>query len=172
MSNPRLYVAALTLSMAAFVGIVTSESYTDTAVIPTINDRPTVGFGSTFDESGNPVKMGDKIKPVRAVVTAAAHITREEARFRASLPGVKLSQAEYDIYMDWVYQYGTGRWSESAMRRELLIGAYEEACHALLLYRKAGGYDCSTLIDGKPNKRCWGVWARQLKRHEACMAAQ
>jgi lysozyme len=171
-SNPRLYVAALTLSMAAFVGIVTSESYTDSAVIPTVNDRPTYGFGSTFDENGNPVKLGDRIKPVRAVVTAAAHITKEEAVFRTSLPGIKLHQAEYDLYMDWLYQYGSGAWQRSSMRRELIAGDYKAACDALLLYRRSGGYDCSTLIDGQPNKRCWGVWTRQLKRHADCMAAQ
>ena len=46
------------------------------------------------------------------------------------------------------------------------------ACAALLSYRRAAGYDCSTLVNGKPNRRCWGVWERQLKRHAKCMAAQ
>lgn len=164
----RMHVAALTLSASAFVGILVSESYTDTAVIPTKNDRPTVGFGSTFHDDGTPVRMGEKITPVRAVITAAGHLGKEEAKFRASLPGVTLHQAEYDLYMDWVYQYGSGAWEKSSMRRQLVAGNYKAACDALLLYKYSGGYDCST----PGNKRCAGVWTRQLERHQKCKEAQ
>lgn len=168
MNRARTAVASLVLSAAAFVSILVSEHYTDTAVIPTKNDRPTVGFGSTFKEDGSPVRMGDRITPVRAVQRAAAHLSREEGAFRASLPGVALHQAEYDVYMDWVYQYGTGAWSKSSMRRELLVGRYGQACNALLLYKRSGGYDCS--IPG--NRVCAGVWTRQKERHQKCMEAQ
>lgn len=168
MRRARTAVGGLVLSAAAFVAILTSESYTDRAVIPTKNDRPTVGFGSTFDEAGRPVRMGDSITPVRAVRLAAAHLSKEEAAFRASLPGVALHQAEYDVYVDWVYQYGTGAWVKSSMRRELLAGRYPQACNALLLYKRSGGYDCS--IPG--NRICAGVWKRQIERHHKCMEAQ
>lgn len=168
MSKVRNAVGALSLSAAAFVAILTSEDYTDRAVIPTKNDRPTVGFGSTFREDGKPVQMGDTITPVRAVQRAAAHLSREEAAFRASIPGVALHQAEYDLYMDWLYQYGSGAWLKSSMRRELLVGRYAQACHALLRYKYSGGYDCST----PGNRRCAGVWTRQLERHKKCMEAQ
>ena len=77
-------------------------------VVPTQGDRPTVGFGSTFHENGAPVKMGDTTTPVRALIKAQAHIAKEESIFRDSLAGVPLYQGEYDLYMDWVYQYGTG----------------------------------------------------------------
>ena len=166
--STRLVVASLSLSAAALVGIVAHEGYTDKAVIPTVNDRPTVGFGSTFHENGQAVKMGDSTTPVRALIKAQAHISKEEERFRASLPGVKLHQAEYDLYMDWVYQFGTGNWIKSSMRRHLLAGNYRAACDSLLLYKFSGGYDCST----PGNKRCAGVWTRQLERHAACLAAQ
>jgi GH24 family phage-related lysozyme (muramidase) len=168
MINPRVAVAALTLSASAFVGIVLSEGYTETAIIPTKNDRPTVGHGSTFHADGAPVKMGDKTTPTRALVTARAHISKEEAIFQRSLPGASLHQAEYDLYMDWVYQYGTGRWSGSSMRRHILAGDYRAACDALLLYKLSGGYDCTT----PGNKVCAGVWTRQLERHAKCMKAQ
>lgn len=166
--NPRLLVAGLSLSAVALVGLVAREGYTDKAVIPTQGDRPTIGFGSTFHEDGSPVKMGDTTTPVRALIKAQAHIGREEAAFRASLPGVALHQGEYDLYMDWVYQYGTAAWLKSSMRRELLAGNYVPACNALLLYRYSAGYDCST----PGNKRCAGVWTRQLERHAKCMALQ
>lgn len=164
----RALVAGLSLSAMAFVGVLQDEGYTDKAVIPTQNDRPTVGFGSTFHESGQPVKLGDTTTPVRALIKAQAHISQEEVLFRKSLPEVVLFQAEYDTYMDWVYQYGTGAWSKSSMRRALLKGDYKAACDALLLYKYSGGYDCST----PGNKRCAGVWTRQLERHKTCLSAQ
>lgn len=169
---PRKAIAGLSLSAAALIGLVMSENYTDRAVIPTKNDRPTVGFGSTFYADGRPVKMGDTITPVRALITAQAHISKEERVFRESLSGVELHQGEYDTFLDWTYQYGSGAWMRSGMRRKLLASDYKGACNALLTYRFSGGYDCSTLIDGKPNKRCWGVWIRQQERHAACMALQ
>lgn len=168
MTRARIVAAALSLSAAAFIGLVAHEGYTERAIVPTFNDRPTVGFGSTFHESGEPVRMGDTTTPVRALIKAQAHIAREEQIFRDSLPDVALHQAEYDLYMDWVYQYGTGAWSKSSMRRALLAGDYRAACDALLLYRFSGGFDCST----PGNRRCAGVWTRQQQRHAACMAAQ
>lgn len=164
----KIAVAALSLSAAGFLGIVLSEGYTDKAVIPTKGDRPTVGFGSTLHEDGSPVKIGDKTTPVRALVKAKAHIDKEEQGFRDSLPGVKLSQVEYDLYVDFMYQYGLGAWKASSMRRHLLAGEYRQACDALLLYKRAAGFDCS-----KPgNTVCPGVWTRQLERHASCVAEQ
>lgn len=166
MGKARTLVASLTLSAAALVGIAVSEGYTERAVIPTKNDRPTLGYGSTFHADGTPVKLGDKTDPVRALVTLQAHISKEEASFQRSLVGASLYPHEYDLYMDWVYQYGQGAWWKSSIRRHVLAGEYRRACDTLLLYKFSGGYDCST----PGNKRCWGVWDRQLKRHKKCVA--
>lgn len=168
MNNLRHSVAILALSASAFVTLLVSEGYTDKAIIPTKNDRPTHGFGSTFNADGSPVKLGESTTPVRALITAQAHISKEEQKFRDSLPGVKLYQGEYDIYMDWVYQFGTGAWSRSSMRHNLLASDYVAACNALLLYKYSGGYDCST----PGNKRCAGVWTRQQERNRKCLALQ
>jgi GH24 family phage-related lysozyme (muramidase) len=153
--------------MVGFVTITGEEQFTGTAVIPTKNDVPTVGFGSTVYENGVRVKMGDKITPPRAVQLAANHITKEEAIFRASIQDVLLYQIEFDLYMNWVYQYGSGAWLKSSMREDLLLGNYWRACHDLLLYKMSGGFDCST----PGNKVCAGVWTRQLQRYEQCLLA-
>lgn len=166
-ARPRHLVAALVLSAAGFIGIASQEGYTEKAIVPTQGDRPTLGFGSTFHEDGSPIKLGEATSPVRALVKAQAHISQEEDKFRASLPGVMLSQVEYDVYMDFVYQYGTSAWSKSSIRKHLLAGRYESACKALLLYKFSAGYDCST----PGNKRCAGVWTRQQQRHAQCMTA-
>lgn len=169
----RTVIAALTVSAAAFGTWQAREGYTDHAVIPTKGDVPTIGHGSTRYEDGTPVKMGDTINRKRAAELARNMMAKDEAALRASLPAdTKLAQSEYDEYVDFIGQFGIGNWRKSTMRRELIAGNYAAACHGLLNYRYAAGYDCSTLVNGKPNKRCWGVWVRQQHRYANCMGAQ
>lgn len=164
----RIIVAVLSLSAAAFVGLTLDESYTSVAVIPTRGDVPTLGFGSTTREDGRAVRMGDTTTPPKALARTLQYIQADEADMRRTLDGVALHQAEYDVYIDWRYQYGATAWRSSSMLRELRAGNYPAACQALLKYRFSAGFDCST----PGNRICAGVWTRQLKRHAACMAAQ
>ena len=54
-SNVRVAVAALSVSLAAFVGWATHEGYTTNAVIPTKGDVPTLSHGlSPSGTSGAP----------------------------------------------------------------------------------------------------------------------
>lgn len=171
MNKLRIAIGALTLSAAGFIGLVTNEGYTDQAVVPTAGDVPTFGFGSTRHETGAAVRMGDRTTPVLALVTAAAHIKTEEDRFRAGLPGVSLTQGEYDLYMDFVYNFGSGNWATSSMRQHLLAGEHRQACDALLKWRRQAGRDCSLPENWGP-RGCKGVWTRQQERHAKCMAEQ
>lgn len=164
----RIAVTVLSLSAAGFATWQASEGYTPVAVIPTKGDVPTIGHGSTRYEDGSPVRMGDTITPARAEVLARNLNSQAEKQFAASLPGVKLYQDEFDIYMDFVGQFGMGTWLKGSPRRDLLAGNYAQACNDLLKYKFAAGFDCST----PGNKRCAGVWTRQLERHAKCMAAQ
>ena len=167
MTPPRIPARYLALSAAALVALFGYESYTDRAVVPTKNDRPTVGFGSTFREDGSPVRMGDTIEPVQAVKRSHAHIQRDETGLKRCLTG-DLYQHEYDVLVDFAYQYGVPATCRSSMVKHINAGRYAEACDAYLLYKFSGGYDCSTLINGQPNKRCWGVWARNQARRDKC----
>jgi GH24 family phage-related lysozyme (muramidase) len=172
-SRARTLIGALTVSAAAFATWVASEGFAPKAEIPTKGDVPTIGHGSTRYEDGTPVKMGDTITRPRAAELARNLMAKDERDLRASLPpDTRLYQAEYDVYLDFVGQYGIGNWRKSSMRRYVIAGEYAAACKALLNYRFAAGYDCSTLVNGKPNKRCWGVWTRQKQRYDTCMGAQ
>ena len=165
----RIAVATLTMSALGFATWVASESFSPTPIIPTINDVPTIGNGSTRYEDGTRVKLTDPaITQERAAILARNLMTQDEKRFAASLPGVDLHQEEFDLYMDFVGQYGIGNWRKSSMRRNLLKSQYIPACKALLKYKYSGGYDCST----PGNKRCAGVWTRQQARYKKCMEAQ
>ena len=87
------------------------------------------------------------------------------------MPGVLLYPEEYDLYLDFVGQYGIGNWRTSSMRRHLLAGEYVRACQALPAWRFQAGRDCRLPQNWGP-KGCKGVWTRQQKRHADCMAMQ
>ena len=165
-SKTKYAVTALAASAAFFAGLMRYEGYRaapyrDTAGVPTI------GIGSTQYPDGRRVGMGDKaVTREQALAMAQHHVSKDEAVFRRSLPGVALAQAEYDLYLDFMYQYGQGAWHKSSMRRLLLAGQHRQACDALLRWRFAGGKDCSVRQNG-----CYGVWTRQLERHKKCVEA-
>ena len=169
----RVSVAALTLSAAGFATWQASEGFTATAVIPTRGDVPTIGHGSTRYEDGTPVRLGDApITRQRAQQLARNLHSEEEARFKASLPGVYLHQGEYDLYQDWVGQFGIGNWRKpQSPRTWLLQGDYVGACNALLTWRFQAGRDCRLPENWGP-QGCRGVWTRQQQRHAKCMAMQ
>ena len=169
----RVAVGALTLSAGGFSSWAAYEGFTEEPVIPVEGDVPTIGYGSTRYEDGTRVNLDDPaITPERAEELARNLFEVDEKRFKGSIPGVELHQTEYDLYLDFVGQYGIANWNRSSMRRHLLAGNHAKACDALLMWRYAGGYDCSTRVDGEPNKRCWGVWKRQIDRHEKCISVQ
>lgn len=167
----RSAIAGMSVSALAFVALVGHEGYTDRAVVPVKGDRPTVGFGSTFREDGSPVQMGDTITPQKAIARSLAHISNDEQGIKECVTA-PLSQAEYDLMVDFSYQYGTGALCKSSIARAANAGNYQQSCAGYLQYKFVAGYDCSTLVDGMPNKRCWGVWARSKERFHKCMAAQ
>lgn len=164
MSRVRIAVAALSLSAAAFAGLATHEGWVEKAMVPTQGDRPTVGFGSTFREDGTPVQMGDTIKPVQAIKRSLAHIQKDELGIKACVTA-PLTQTEYDLMVDFAYQYGFATLCKSSIVRKVNAEDYEGSCRAYLLYKFSAGYDCST----PGNKRCAGVWTRQKERYSTCM---
>ncbi|MBS0453953.1 MAG: lysozyme [Proteobacteria bacterium] len=162
MNKVRVTVAALSLSAAAFVGILTREGYTDQAVIPTKGDVPTYGFGTTEG-----VKMGDRTTPVQAAQRALADSQKFEGALKSCV-NAPLHQAEYDVYVDLSYNIGSAAFCSSTIVKRLNAGDYAGACDAILMWKKAAGYDCST----PGNRRCAGLWTDRLNKHKQCMEAQ
>lgn len=173
MSNKaRVAVAALTVSTAGLLATLGAEGFRASPYVPTKGDVPTIGYGSTVYEDGRRVTLADPpVTKERALQIAKAHKSKDEAAFQQSLPGVKLYQDEYDLYLDFTYQFGIGNWRGSSMRTHLLAGRYPQACQALLMWKRQGGRDCSKPENWGP-KGCKGVWTRQLERHKKCMEAQ
>jgi GH24 family phage-related lysozyme (muramidase) len=168
MIDKRTQATLLTASAAFLISLAVYENYVPTVKSSAVDPVPTGGFGSTLNEAGKPLKVGEAMPPVRALVVLRAHVSRDEAAFKESLPGVALTQGEYDVYLDFVYQYGSGAWGKSSMRSALLAGDYRAACDALLKYRFSNGVDCSA----PGNRTCSGVWKRQQERHRKCIGEQ
>ena len=123
-------------------------------------------IGSTVYEDGTKVKMTDKpITQKRAIEISKAHVAKDEVAFRRSLNGVKLSQVEYDTFLDFTYNYGQANWNGSSMLRNLKQGKYAAACESLLKYKYVAKRDCSIRANN-----CYGVWTRQKWRYDQCMS--
>lgn len=167
MSNKTKFLAVgLVASAAFFTSLIKYEGYSlkpykDTGGVATI------GIGSTKYEDGTSVKITDKpIDQKRAVQVAQAHISKDEQAFRKSLQGVKVAQVEYDVYLDFIYNFGQSNWRSSSMLSNLKAGQYVAACRSLLKWKYVAKRDCSIRSNG-----CYGVWIRQVDRYSKCMGA-
>lgn len=171
-TKTRVAIAALSVSAAGLLATLGAEGFRAEPYVPTKGDVPTIGYGSTVYEDGRRVTLADPlVTKERALQLVRNHKSKDEAMFKASLPSVLLHQEEYDLYLDFTYNFGIGNWRASSMRTHLLAGHHLQACQALLMWKKQKGRDCSKPENWGP-KGCKGVWLRQLERHQKCMEVQ
>lgn len=129
----RIHVAALSLSAAALVGIAVHEGYRDTAYLPTPQDVPTIGFGTTGG-----VKPGDKITPERALIRLLSDAGKFEQAVKRCA-NVPMYQHEFDAYLSLTYNIGSGAFCSSTLVRKLKAGDYAGACKEILRWDKQAG---------------------------------
>ncbi|WP_353141378.1 lysozyme [Acinetobacter pragensis] len=167
MSNKtKISVAILAASAAFFTSLEIHEGYSAKPYKDT-GGVVTQGIGSTTKPDGTKIKMSDPpISRKTALEWAKAHVSKDEVVFRKSLDGVKLSQVEYNSYLDFVYNFGQSNWNNSSMLKNLRAGKYVDACKSLLKWRYVAGKDCSIR-----KNNCYGVYTRQLERYKQCMSA-
>lgn len=180
-NKTKLFVAGSTVAAALLSGIfitgpsehqvqatVQKEGFTPKAVIPVKGDVPTIGHGTTVYPNGVRVKMTDPaIDRKTALNYLKLHMDKDAQRFNKTVLNIPISQPEYDLYLDFTYQYGTDAWSGSSMLRHLKAREYIQACKSLLKWKYVAKRDCSIR-----SNNCYGVWTRQLERHNKCMGAQ
>ncbi|WP_151981601.1 lysozyme [Acinetobacter guerrae] len=167
MSNKtKLIATSLAASAVFFMSLIGYEGYSSKPYKDS-GGVATIGIGSTQYENGSKVKMTDKsIDQKRAIEISKAHIAKDEIAFRKSLQGVKLTQTEYDLYLDFMYNFGRSNWQSSSMLSHLKAGQYIAACKSLLKWKYVAKRDCSIRSNG-----CYGVWTRQVDRYNKCMGA-
>jgi len=168
MSNKTKFtVTVLAASAAFFMGVEKYEGYA-AKPYPDSGGVITQGIGSTTKPDGTKIKLTDPpISRKTAQEWVKAHVSKDEITFRKSLNGVKVSQTEYDVYLDFMYNFGQTNWRNSSMLRNLKAGQYVQACNSLLKWKYVAKKDCSIR-----KNNCYGVWIRQLERHSRCVGAQ
>lgn len=166
MSNKTKYIVTM-LTAISLGGVAYTQSKEGTVLIPYYDSGKvaTVGTGTTVYPNGQKVKITDpKITHKQATEYLKIHMAKDAKTFNKTLLGIPLSQTEYDLYMDFTYQFGTGAWSGSSMLRNLKQSKYKAACDSLLKWKYVAKRDCSVR-----SNNCYGVWVRQVERHSKCM---
>lgn len=166
MSNKTKFLGGVLVASAAF--FVSLESREGNARKPYKDSGGVVtqGIGSTIKPDGTKIKMTDApISKETAREWAKHHVSKDEVIFKKSLQNVRLSQVEYDLYLDFMYNFGQTNWNSSSMLKNLKAGQHVAACKSLLQWKYVAKKDCSVRSNG-----CYGVWTRQLDRYEKCIA--
>jgi lysozyme len=132
-SNPRLYIATLTLSAVAFGGLVAYEGYSETPITPIPGDRLTIGFGTT-----DGVQPGDRITPPKAVARALQDVAKFEGAVKQCVK-VPLHQYEYDALISLSYNIGSGAFCGSTLVKKANAGDYAGMCREILRWDRAQG---------------------------------
>ena len=146
----RQAAAALAISAAALVGIASHEAFRGT----TYKDSggiPTLGYGETKG-----VVTGQTTTPERALKTLL-NSTNEHAQVMSSCITVPLYQYEFDAYLSFTYNVGTGAFCRSTLVKKLNAGDYTGACKELLKWDKVG------------NKQLTGLTKRRQAEYFTCI---
>lgn len=131
--NPRIAIAALSLSAVAFGGLVAYEGYSETPITPIPGDRLTIGFGTTEG-----VKPGDKITPPKAVHRALQDVAKYEGAIKQCVK-VPLHQYEYDSLTQLAYNIGPTAFCGSTLVKRANAGDYAGMCREILRWDRAQG---------------------------------
>lgn len=147
----RIQVAALSVSAAAFVGILAHEGYREQAYIPVPGDVPTIGFGTT-----DGVKLGDRTTPVQAMRRALRDLEKFDTALKQCVT-VPLHQHEYDAFLSLSYNIGSRAFCNSTLVRKLNAKDYAGACREILRWDR---------FQGRPLA---GLTARRQAEFKTCM---
>lgn len=156
MNSPRLYVAALALSAAAFGSLVMSEGWSPVAEPPVKGDVPTYGFGTTTKEDGSPLNGGEVITPPKAVSRILLDVQKYEGAVRQCIT-VPLTQNEYDSFVLLSYNIGTKAFCQSTLAKKANSGDNEGACREILRWDR---------FKGQPLR---GLTLRREREYKLCM---
>jgi lysozyme len=162
----RTFVASLTLSASALVGLAVHEGYREEAYIPIKGDRPTLGFG---DAQG--VKLGQKTDPVRALIRLNFQADAFQHTMRQCIGEVPMHQHEWDAYVSLAFNIGLGkdgvadgfcyvkRGGNSTIVQRLKAGDYAGACTGILAWNKFNGQPLQGLTNRRQSEyqKCIGA---------------
>ena len=130
MADGRKRTGALVLSAAVLAAIAGYEGYRSTAYIPVPGDVPTIGHGTTRYETGQPVRLGDRVTPERARILLQNDASAFARAVQRCAP-VPMHQHEFDAFTSLAYNIGEGAFCRSTLARKLAAGDYAGACREI-----------------------------------------
>ena len=136
----RLPISIIAAS-ALLIGMVAGyEKYVPNVYMPTPNDVPTIGYGTTVNpDTGKPIRMTDRrIDEATAKRWLITDVAKTEAKMRQCVR-VPVTQGEWDAYTSLAYNIGTGAFCGSTLVRKLNAGDYAGACKQILRWDKQNG---------------------------------
>ena len=116
------------------------------AYMPTPNDVPTIGYGSTRG-----VKMGDVWTRERAEKEFAREYKEFRSKTAALFPGA--SDQQVDALTSLAYNIGLAGLAGSTVRKRHLAGRYNEAADAFLMWNKQAGKPLNGLTKRRKAER-------------------
>lgn len=152
----RQGVAALVLSASALIGIAVHEGYREEAYVPVPGDVPTIGFGSTTNLDGSPVRLGQRTTSVEALKRLGKDVEKFETAVKTCAP-VPMYQYEFDAYVSLTYNIGPNAFCKSTLAKKLVQYDYEGACKEILRWDR---------FQGKPLK---GLTIRRQEEYKTCI---
>lgn len=112
------------------------------AYMPTPNDVPTIGWGSTGPE----IRMGLTWTQEQADARFAADLDHFGARVSVELGSVPTTQAQFDAMTSLAYNIGIGAFEKSTVLREHKAGNFDAAASAFSLWTKQAGKVLNGLV--------------------------
>ena len=138
MQKLRVKIAALVVSVAGLVSLVTYEGLKEDAYVPVKGDKVTIGVGSTQYENGEPILMGDTVTKERAIILFKNTLGIYELAVKKCVT-VPLYDYEFDAYVSLTYNIGGTRFCRSLIPVKLAAFDYAGACREILKYNHFQG---------------------------------
>lgn len=144
----RMVVATMTLGASTLVGIAGYEKFVAPAYMPTPNDKPTYGYGTTKG-----VKMGDRITPEEALKRLANDLDTEFVAAVKRCVTVPLYDYEFGAFVSLAYNIGTGAFCGSTLVKKLNAGDHAGACAEISRWNKQKGKVLNGLTKRREEER-------------------
>ena len=111
------------------------------------------------------IRLGAKFTPEECAAALERSLwTHAQDVIRCTAPA-QLTPGQKMAFLDFAYNAGGTNFCNSSMARNAKAGNVRASCDALLMWRNAGGKDCSVRSNG-----CWGVWLRRQEERKICLA--
>ena len=155
---PRLPARFLGVSAAALIGLfVVREDIRLDAYIPVPGDVATIAAGTTQYPNGQPVRMGDRVTPQRAVILLGHDAARHTQDLMRCIGDVPLYQRELDAYAAMAHNVGAAAVCRSSIPGKLRAGRYAEACATIKDFVCG---PASEVTRAKPGAKCYSTKKR------------